>query len=323
MNYLYIYNQLFNNIISNIVENSKKTDNVSKCTICKKIFKYQYKYGSNITFHELDIHCLHEHNIIMYDLYEKIMSLKNIQSHNVLTTNDIYMIDGLFEQGSNKIYIDKGSSIYNFNDLKYSEHYGVLNFLNNKLDKIILNTQSRIDEDDPSIYLPKNTKETIEAKFIFHTHPKTPFIGSRVNIGFLFEFPSISDIIHFIDYHNRGKLLGSIVLTPEGIYNIRKLNFNKNKIKLNYDIFTTDLEEIYSIYHEEIKYLYSSYIVDWYIDTDIKIPENTFYSFIHKNFDFIVKINEFLEKYDITVDFYGRTAFKNKWVIPNIYIPDL
>ena len=64
--------------------------------------------------------------------------------------------------------------------------------------------------------------------------------------GILYEFPSISDITHFIEHHNNGKLLGSIIMAPEGIYIIRKNNFNRNPIHVDYNIMIKDLQDIFS-----------------------------------------------------------------------------
>ena len=104
-----------------------------------------------------------------------------------------------------------------------------------------------IDKEDPLIYQPKNCLETLKSDYIFHTHPKTPYIGSRIKNGIIYEFPSISDIIHFVDHHNNGKLLGSLVITPEGLYIIHKYYFNREKIKVDIDIL---IDKLYDIYHE-------------------------------------------------------------------------
>ena len=66
---------------------------------------------------------------------------------------------------------------------------------------------------------------------MFHTHPPTPFPGSRVVDGILYEFPSISDIYHFADHFNAGETQGSLIIAPEGMYIIRAQD-NINKIDL-------------------------------------------------------------------------------------------
>ena len=50
-----------------------------------------------------------------------------------------------------------------------------------------------MDKEDPLIYQPENCIEAFSVDYIFHTHPKTPWLGSRVGTnGILYEFPSIS-----------------------------------------------------------------------------------------------------------------------------------
>lgn len=70
----------------------------------------------------------------------------------------------------------------------------------------------------------------LKQKYIFHTHPTTPYIGSRFKNGIIYEFPSIMDINHFIEHHNRGELQISMVITPEGLYIIRKNHLIKTKL---------------------------------------------------------------------------------------------
>ena len=39
-------------------------------------------------------------------------------------------------------------------------------------------------------------------QYLFHTHPPTPKPGGRAGEGIVYEFPSIGDILHFIDHFN-------------------------------------------------------------------------------------------------------------------------
>ena len=134
------------------------------------------------------------------------------------------IIDCLYEEGSYNIFTDKNKNIFNTNILRFSEHSGFIIFNNNIVDKIIVLNDYRTDDEDPTIFLPKNNIEALSVDYIFHTHPKSPELGSRLEYKLLYEFPSISDIYHFIDHHNRGILKGSLVITPEGLYIIRKYN---------------------------------------------------------------------------------------------------
>ena len=73
--------------------------------------------------------------------------------------------------------------------------------------------------------MPNNVEDMFNYEYIFHTHPPTPRPGGRVNVGIVYELPSIGDVLHFIDHFNDGKISGSIVITSEGIYNIRHYYF--------------------------------------------------------------------------------------------------
>ena len=89
---------------------------------------------------------------------------------------------------------------------KYKEYSGLLDFNSNKLEKLIISMdKGNIDDNDDQIFLPQNIKEMLDYEYIFHTHPPTPSIGKRIkNDNVLYEFPSIQDIIHFIEHSNYG-----------------------------------------------------------------------------------------------------------------------
>ena len=205
----------------------------------------------------------------------------------------------------------------------YSEHAGFIYFKDEKLDRINILTNYRIDNDDPTIFLPKNSREAFNVNYIFHTHPTTPFIGSRSIYKIYYEFPSISDIMHFIEHHNTGILDGSLIVTPEGIYIIRKHNFNDNKIKIDYSLFISKLKRVYSRCMKELKEKYKN-IKTKCVNKNILIPKEVFYDKISNNFKYIDAINDFLSNYDIYVDYYPRSKLKeNEWTFEDIYIPFL
>jgi hypothetical protein len=326
MNYIYIYNKLLISKINKLIEISDKKNTKNKnniCFKCKKEFYKKYKI-ENLTIYETTIHELIEHNLIDYKLYEKIINYEiksdNI-NYNLFNTNELNIIDGLYEEGSNKIYIEKNKNIFTSKENRFSEHYGILYFVKNKLEKVVVELNSRVDKDDSSIYMPQNSQEALKVDYIFHTHPKTPYIGSRISSLILYEFPSISDIIHFIDHHNRGILLGSIIIAPEGIYNIRKNTFNRDKIKLDYDLFVSEIEDVYiDCYHNSMSD-YSNLKRMEKVNGFYKIPENIFYENVATNLEFIKRINQALEKYDITIDYYNRIYLNDKWIFPTIYLP--
>lgn len=325
MNHIYVYNQLLIDKMNRLVELSKKSISSNSCIKCKKQFENKYKI-KKLTISESNIHELSFHNIINYDLYEQIMKFEiseyNI-NYNLFNTNELNVIDGLYEEGSHDIYIEKKKNIFSSKDNKFSEHYGLLFFSNNKLDKIVVQLNTRLEKDDPSIYMPQNSKEALNVDYIFHTHPKTPYLGSRISISILYEFPSMGDILHFIEHHNQGVLLGSLVIAPEGIYNIRKNIFNRDKIKVDYDIFLSELEDAYFECYQDSMVDYSDLKQFEKIKGHYKIPEKLFYKNIATNLEFIKRINYVLEKYDLTIDFYPRINLNDKWIFPSIYIPTI
>ena len=318
---IYLYNSLLYKKIKIIIRDSVIRVNKKKlkCEICKKKLNNVYVLNNTIVFTDYDIHNYLIHGFIDIDIYDNICNLK-INDFDIdfilLHTNNSNIIDGLYEEGSNKIYIEHNKNINNFKIQRYSEHFGFIIEKSYKIEKINVVSNYKVDKNDPDIYFPENNIETFDMKYIFHTHPRSKEYGSRDNYIKIYEFPSLNDIIHFIDHHNLGKLIGSLVITPEGIYNIRKYNFNKNKIKIDMRIFIKKMKNI--IYDLEDKI--DNKFIDLFNKNDIK---KYFYKYISTNIEFIKIINEELEKYDIAIDYYSRILFKNtdKYLFPNIYLP--
>ena len=320
-------------IINNPETIKKSKFKMSICDHCNKDYEISYTYNNKkksnnkIVIKESDIHKLEDHNIIDIKLYTKLfkINIPNID-YCLITTNSLNIIDGLYEDGSYKKYIDNNKNLFTSKTNRFSEHSGFIYFKNNKVDKIVVLNNSRVDKNDPIIYMPKNSLEALEVDYIYHTHPKTPYIGSRSEDGIIYEFPSISDILHYIEHHNSGRLLGSLIFAPEGIYIIHKYNLNREKIKIDYDLMIKDLENIYSICYQESIIKYKN-VEDYKKNNVIKIPDNYFYEKISLNFEYINNINKILKKYDLYIDYYPRIKLKDNninntyWIFPDIYIP--
>ncbi len=225
-----------------------------------------------------------------------------------LDHNQLLIMDSLFLHGSKRFYKD----CHNNNVFRYSEHYGLLDFDNDGLNKIIIFTNTnKVDSIDDDIYLPKYNAESFDYEYIFHTHPiteKRP--GGRVNCGILYEFPSVSDIFHFITHYNRGRTCGSLVVTAEGMYIIRKhVNDDKN-IKVNDD----------DLYADMLKVLWDAQklAIEQY-GTDFNAYK--FYSVIAQNRTYINMINAVINKHHVHIDFYPRVKDKKgRWFINTIYL---
>jgi hypothetical protein len=293
VNYLYTNNHLIYDKINIIKKLSTKNKNT-----------YKYK---NIIFSDEDINNLYNYNKINHELYKKICLILIPQfniNFNLLDMNGLNILDAIYEQGSNKIYNNK-----------YTEHVGYITTNNNIFDKfVIINEYNNIN--NFQILYPKNTKDLLKHNYIFHTHPKTPLIGSRLNEGIIFEFPSINDILHFVDFFNFGKLLCSSIITPEGLYVIRKYNFNTNHIKINSDIFIDEIKEIINECNDYAFIEYENYI---------KLNELiVFYDKIILDFKYINKINSHLIKYDLFIEYYPRNNLTDlKWLFYDIYLPTI
>ena len=320
--FIYIYNTILFDKINYIKNNSKiKKFNSNTCHECNQTFNQKFVFNK-FKFTSYQYHLFVNHSKINPILYENLCKI-NIDNFNfsfsLLHTNNINIIDGVYEEGSYNIFINKNKNIFNSDKFYFSEHSGFIIFNMNIVDKVIVLNNYRTDKDDPTIFLPKNNIEALGVNYIFHTHPKTPELFSRFKSdGILYEFPSLNDIYHFIDHHNRGILNGSLVITPEGIYNIRKRNFNEKKIIIDEDIFDNLINDVYIECNKQAHEKYYK----------INFTENNFYKHIATNLEFIKKINNILEKFDITIDYICRVKskkinndYKSKWIIPNFYLP--
>lgn len=316
------------------VENSllkkqnKNKKNCVNCFLCKKCITIDKLTLGKYMWNTYLIHYIEEHNIKPPEEFiEKIWNFtvdenennrvelsgkiteKNNKKYLKLSKNQIMILDALMKHGgySKKYYDSKNDNV-----IRYSEHAGYIDIKDMQIKNIIVSgNTTRVDRGDEEIFLPMSTPEMYIHSYVFHTHPPTPKPGGRAEYGILYEFPSIGDLLHFIDHHNDGNTTGSLVMTPEGLYNIRKLkDFNK-KIEIDED----------SLYNEIRKELRK---VQRLAITEYGTTFNTykFYSEIAQNIKYIGMLNKKLEKYNLTIDFYPRNKdFKGSWIVDTIYIP--
>jgi hypothetical protein len=224
-----------------------------------------------------------------------------------ITHNQIRIIDALMNEGGIVKKYKYGKHFV------YSEHSGLLDFKNSSLQKIIINTKkSRIDSLDKEIYMPNNMIEAYDFEYMFHTHPPTPKPGARAKNGILYEFPSTSDIFHFIEHYNNGVTQGSIIVAPEGLYIIRTYGlkspdeqiFIKNEYKTE-NIIDNVMNDIQDLAIDKF---------------GTKFKTNYFYSTIAQNKTFIKKLNNTLKKYNILIDYKPRKKVNNRWIIGDIIL---
>lgn len=229
-----------------------------------------------------------------------------------ITRNQLFILDALLNDGGHeKKYHDR------YNNLRYSEHFGMLDFNTHGLEKIIISGETeRMDEHDEEILLPSDVPDALDYEYIFHTHPPTPLPGSRINQGILYEFPSISDIYHFADLYNDGETQGSIVLAPEGIYiitarsNVKRIKYPKLQ-KVEEDM----LKELRKIQEKAISSFDKNFNLEYFYKKIAK-----------KTKKYLNEYNNLINKYwgkQIKILFKGRNKDKKtkKWLIDSFYLP--
>lgn len=304
------------------------------CRLCKKknVSKLIYQY-KNVLWDDGLYHYVYKHNMkppskfIRFILQNYPGNVNKCKYGNIsvkgkisrlnkfiyvkIKANQLLILDALLEHGSTEIYPKKHE-----HDFVYSEHAGMLDFHNQKLRKIIVSgTTDRFSENDPDIFLPKISKDFFDFEYIFHTHPSTPKPGSRIKEGILYEFPSVNDILHFIHFMNHSKIQGSIVISPEGLYNIRKYIFNKTKFNFDNEtlnIFASDFQMIENQIQSQMIKKHGN---------NMK-KKNYFYNTIAQDTSAIEKLNVFLEKYNIHIDYFPRQKTRNnRWIIGTVYLP--
>ncbi len=250
----------------------------------------------------------------MTSISGKLISKSDKKSYIKIKRNQILLLDALLNDGGfNKKYIDKS------HNLRYSEHSGHLGINNSTIDRIIVSARtSREDSDDHDILLPHNLSDTYSYEYFFHTHPPTPFPGGRAKDGILYEFPSISDIFHFIDHYNGGKTVGSMVVAPEGYYLIQPKHFAMKKIK-----YDTEIEDqIFEQMEEGNVQIQEKALAKYGADFD----QDFYYNTIAQDEEFVKLFNQMVNKYlnnqlKITIKRRSKDKLTNKWIIKQLLLP--
>jgi len=215
-----------------------------------------------------------------------------------LNHNNLLILDALFQQGSNPRYENNEKYIY-------SEHSGVISIKNNTVESINVSTNTnRIDETDNNIFLPYHEKNSYQYKYIFHTHPNMIKYAGRIDDGVLYEFPSASDVMYFMQCYNRGITQGSIIIAPEGMYVIRQ-------IKWDAKLFPGS--SLHKRLHNFILKLELKAIKK-YENTELSDPD-VFHNQVGSDFYFIGKINRFLSDYNIFIEYYPREKKNGEWYL--------
>jgi len=244
----------------------------------------------------------------------KLIKRSNKKKYIKIKRNQLLILDSLLNDGGfNKKYIDRS------NKLRFSEHSGNIGVNQSTIDRIIVSARTiREDKEDTDILLPHDLTDTYTYKYFFHTHPPTPKPGGRAINGIIYEFPSISDIFHFIDHYNMGNTLGSIVVTPEGYYIIYPSNFTIKKIKYDADIE----EEIFKKMNDENTDIQQIAIEKY----GTEFTEEYFFSHIALDKTYLNLYNKMINKYlnnqiKIIIKHRSKDSLTNKWIIKELYLP--
>ena len=250
----------------------------------------------------------------MPNIVGKLVLKSNKKKYIKVKRNQLLLLDALLNDGGySKKYLDRSKNV------RFSEHSGHLGLNESSIDRIIVSAKTtREDADDKEILLPHNLSDTYEYEYFFHTHPPTPYPGARAKDGIVYEFPSISDIFHFIDHFNMGKTVGSIVVAPEGYYIIYPRNFSMKKIRYDAEIE----DEIFKKMEEENNFIQEKALLK-YGDT---FDEEFYYSKVATDDDFLKMFNSMVNKYlddqlKIIIKHRSKDKMTNKWILKNLYLP--
>lgn len=300
------------NGMANLFLNSKSKEignyNCPSCTHKSNLVLYK---NNDLLFDNSIVHHMVEHNYKpKREILQKMKKSNRIKinatftkekQYNkfILDRNQILILDSLMNYGKDKLYYGKKK------DFRYSEHAGLLDFDKHSLEKVLISGKTnRQDKDDPDILLPQNMPDALDYEFMFHTHPPTPYPGARAKVGILYEFPSISDIFHFIEHYNIGETQGSLVVAPEGMYIIHSKSGNeKILIQHENDVYKNLVNETFDIQLNAIKEYGKDY------------ENNTiFYEKVVIDFKYINDFNKILKKYlddQIYIEYIPRKKDKN------------
>jgi hypothetical protein len=296
----------------------KKIKVNNQCIICHRIFHkngyfiYKEYVWKTDLIHYIDFHNSIPSKQFIHIIEQKYIKITNrkYQKHSLIFImmhrNKLSILDAVMSHGGySKRYIDP------YNKYRYTEHYGVLQLKDLIVHRISIYSENyRIDENDTDIILPDPDNDIMKYDFIFHTHPPTPKPGGRAKYGTLYEMPSVNDILHFIYMYNYGNIQGSLVMTPEGLYLIRKYKLDNKKISIIQSKLIDTYMEVVNSINEKSLNEYGYEFTTYY-----------FYSRIAQNISYIEELNNHLKKFMIYIDYFPRTNKNGKWIVNTIYLP--
>lgn len=225
----------------------------------------------------------------------------------LLDHNSLQILEALYRQGSYPVYAKPNGDL-----AMYSEHAGVLTVRDGTIDQVITSTHSyRIDTTDDSIYLPCNTDVMYQHPYLFHTHPMQSVVGGRAEAGIIYELPSPGDIFNFVHMAEKGKAQASIIVSPEGLYVIRKI-FPDQSLTVQPDDYLRIQRIIGRV---------EDFTLSRIQGQDLTDPE-TFQSQVCQHTDAIRRYNRIVRKMGIWTEYYPREycSERGHTILPQIWL---
>lgn len=220
--------------------------------------------------------------------------------------NQLVILEALYRSGGEAQYDNDKKD-----QMLYSEHSGALDIRRDKIAQVLVfATPGRVDTSDATIIMPANVSEMKQYPYLFHTHPNTTGDHmARYREGVPYELPSPGDLHHFSHYASRGTCQGSVIVSPEGMYVMRKANWC---IPVDMAGLTQkNLAGIVgSIQKEEMVRLKK--IESKLVDLD------AFHRYVSGDPRAINKLNVVLNDANIFVDYYPRIRRGSTWALPEI-----
>lgn len=239
--------------------------------------------------------------------YKGRLYLKDNFQYIKIFRNQLLILNALMEHGGHrKKYVNKKDNIF-----RNSEHLGSFDIINNKLERIIISTQTdQVEEEDAEIFFPRPVSYLSKYEYMFHTHPYTE---GRREKGIIYDMPSIGDIFHFISLQNKGVIMGSLVIAPEGLYNLRNYSQPSQRITIkDYNNFSRQYNQHFKNINVTASSIFGADISDEFFNNTIA----------QKTSIYLDEINRFLHDYQLHIDFFHRVKDKlGNWIIDDIYLP--
>lgn len=221
----------------------------------------------------------------------------------VITQDQLRLLDSLFVHSSQKM----------LNDKDYEESMAYLDFDKSSLEqiKIKLNPRYMFKSQEDFIYFHYiNEKDAIDYEFMVHTHPLTPDLETRIeHDNIMFDYPSATDIISFLELFSKKQTQGSMVIAIEGMYIIRAIEdlavvlLDKNGFQWEYN------KMIYKMNEQAISTYYGSeFSIEYFLE-----------KVIHEK-KYMRKINAFLKPYNAYIEFYPRIKRYNKYILQSVTV---